>query len=181
MFRSFAQKFGSGVPNFIFTLKKELRIKAQQTDKSLVVSNKKNNKSNENKISIMNISRGNKLKTIRLPKNFEDMEEKKLIFKGKSLHLSNELNNEDPEELVKYNEDLDLYAMNENLYHKKILDEDIKNQKKVKLAIVRKKINKLENLEEKNFNLLTWDAKEQIKHLHMNDPSKLKTKPLSFF
>ena len=40
----------------------------------------------------------------------------------------------------------------------------------MKLAIIDKKIKRLEGVKHTYFNLLTWDAKEQIKHLHLNDP-----------
>jgi hypothetical protein len=77
----------------------------------------------------------------------------------------------DLESFEKFNEDLDLYSKSEEAYHTKIIDEDIRERRRTKTAIIMKKIAKLEGRgEERDFNLLTWDAKEQIKHLHLNDP-----------
>lgn len=76
----------------------------------------------------------------------------------------------DPESLDKLNDDLDLYAQNEFAYHHKVIDEDIRERRRVKIGIIKKKIAKLEGRVEENFNLLTWDAKEQIKHLNIVDP-----------
>lgn len=42
----------------------------------------------------------------------------------------------------------------------------------MKLAIIAKKMKRLEGQKHTYFNLLTWDAKEQIKHLHLNDPEE---------
>lgn len=127
----------------------------------------------KNVLAIANFNNGKKLKKFKLPLNFIN-EEEKFIYKGKSSNLATSIENTDPEDLVRNEEDLNLYAINENLYHKKIVDEDIQKKKKTKLGIIKKKINKIEGLEEKHVNLLTWDAKEQIKHLHMTDPGILR-------
>lgn len=126
----------------------------------------------KNLLAITSLNNGKKFKKFKLPLSFLK-EEEKFIFKGKSSNLAKDIENNDPEALLRNEEDLDLYAMNENLYHKKIVDEDIRNKKKVKLGIIKKKINKIEGLEEKHVNLLTWDAKEQIKYLHMTDPGNI--------
>lgn len=47
-----------------------------------------------------------------------------------------------------------------------------KKRKSIKLAIIAKKMKRLEGEKHTYFNLLTWDAKEQIKHLHLNDPEE---------
>ncbi|RMZ94524.1 neugrin -like protein, partial [Brachionus plicatilis] len=122
----------------------------------------------KNTLTVANLS-GAKLRKFKLPLNLVN-EEKKFILKGKSSHLTNNIGDDDPEALLKNEEDLDLYSMNENLYHTKIVDEDIRNKKRVKFGIIKKRIDKLEGLDEKYVNLLTWDAKEQIKHLHLSDP-----------
>lgn len=123
--------------------------------------------------NVLTIASSNKTKKFKLPLNLVN-EEKKFILKGKSSDLASKIDLDvDPESLVKNEEDLHLYSMDEKLYHKKIVDEDIKKKKKAKFNIIKKKIDKLEGLDEKNVNLLTWDAKEQIKHLNMTDPGKI--------
>ena len=104
--------------------------------------------------------------------NREKSYEKNFIFKGRSAeHISGvDLSVDIDEKLNKLDDDIELYAANENLYHDKVVYEDISERRRKKLAIVNKKIAKLEGRKEPVFNLLTWDAKEQIKHLHLNDP-----------
>ncbi|CAF0752606.1 unnamed protein product [Brachionus calyciflorus] len=145
-------------------------------ENSLIRTNKDDNRNSTKKTKDENFfaigsvsSQGNKFKKFKLPLNLIN-EEKKFINKGKSSRIADELSNRDPESLIKDSEDLDLYVKNEDLYHRKIVEEDIKKNKRIKLGIVKKRIDKIENRDEKNFNLLTWDAKEQIKHLHINDP-----------
>lgn len=80
------------------------------------------------------------------------------------------LDNYDPDSLNKLEEDLELYSRDEELYHEKAVDEDIRMKRRIKIGIIKKKMAKLEGNEQNNFNLLTWDAKEQIKYLNSNEP-----------
>ena len=49
----------------------------------------------------------------------------------------------------------------------------------MRLGIIHKKLNRLEGEKHTHFNLLTWDAKEQIKYLHLNDPEMWTIEKLS--
>ena len=133
---------------------------------------------NKNQIEISSLTSGKgfnfkKFRNIQLPKEYD--EEKKFIFKGKSNMLAKKLSSEgyDPEEFIKYEKELDIYARNENDYHESNIQDDMRRRKRIKLAIIKKKINQIENGLDanRNFNnLLTWDAKEQIKYLNLNEP-----------
>jgi hypothetical protein len=97
--------------------------------------------------------------------------EKRFMLKGRAeMYAGDELDNQDPRELFESEEILDLYSKDENLYHNKIVDEDIKRRYRTKIAIIKKRMAKLYGQDEKMFNLLTWDAKEQIKYLNLNEP-----------
>jgi hypothetical protein len=98
---------------------------------------------------------------------------KNFAFKGKSTNLPDELDDEDPEKFVQYEEELDMFVRDENKYHEKIIDEDIVQRRRMKMAIIKKKIAKIEGEKYRNTNLLTWDAKEQIKYLNLNYPGSL--------
>ena len=100
--------------------------------------------------------------------------EKNFIFKGKSNEYIEKLNDDqDLNEKPEFEEDLELYSTNKNLYHKKVIDEDIRQRKSFKYGIVKKKMKILEEGKGHTYmNLLSWDAKEQIKHLNLNDPGK---------
>ena len=98
-------------------------------------------------------------------------EGKKSSFKGRSNEF--DLTDQDPEEFVKYEEELDAYGQNPDLYHAKIIEGDVKKRRQIKLAIIKKKVNKIEGFRYRNTNLLTWDAKEQIKYLNMTYPGNL--------
>lgn len=106
--------------------------------------------------------------------NIGRQDEKNFILKGKSESFAPEddLDNTDPQELInaENDEDLNLYARDKKAYHRKIVDEDIRARNRVKLAIIKKKLDKLEGRAVSGMNLLTWDAKEQIKHLNLNYP-----------
>lgn len=138
----------------------------------------KKNTANDNFIRIrsMNDGRGGRLKSFRVESEIGERE--RFIFKGKSDQFAHI----DPESLNKLDENLELYSRNEQLYHEKVVDEDMSQRRRLKLAIVRKKMKKLEGGEldqERPFNLLTWDAKEQIKHLNLNNPGNKKRTYLS--
>jgi len=96
--------------------------------------------------------------------------EKNFIFGGKSQYLANDWQNGDPEKLLEVDKDLELYSRSKKLYREKIIEEDERKRKSIKLGIIKKKMDKLNGTREANFNLLTWDAKEQIKYLHINEP-----------
>ena len=134
--------------------------------------NKKDNKTqnNDNSIFIQNLNAGGKLRRFR---NFlPDMKEEdhKFEYKVRSERLIDSLEEDDEENLLKTDEDLALYTKNEGLYHSKIVDEDVRKRKSIKMGIVKKKLKKIEGERYRNTNLLTWDAKEQIKHLSINEP-----------
>lgn len=81
----------------------------------------------------------------------------------------------DPEDLEKQDEDLELYSRSEQAYHTHVIEEDMRARRRAKTAIIKKKISKIEGSGDEhdmkvNPNLLTWDAKEQIKHLNNIDP-----------
>ena len=79
----------------------------------------------------------------------------------------------DPEDLLAYDRALDQFATNKKAYDAKAESDDERQRRRVRLAIQRKRIAKLEQRQEpQQPNLLTWDAKEQIKHLHLQDPSE---------
>jgi hypothetical protein len=136
----------------------------------------KNNNSNQIEISSLTDGKGfnlRKFRNINFPKEYE--EDKKFIFKGKSNILAKKLSSEgvDPEEFIKYEKQLDIYARNQSDYHEKQIQDDIRKRRRVKLAIIKKKMNQMENGPDANRNLnnlLTWDAKEQIKYLNLNEP-----------
>lgn len=150
-----------------------------KTSKDLVISKqssgnfekKKKIQINENVIKIG--TPGSKFRSFKLPLEKRDNYEKKFVYGGRSDRIPDELDNQEPESFLK-NEDLDLYAMNEELYHRKVVDEDMKKRRRIKFAIINKKIRQLEGRQEPDFNLLTWDAKEQIKHIHLKEPGKIK-------
>jgi hypothetical protein len=126
-------------------------------------------KKTESFLRIVNINDGRAggLRRYRFqPRVDDDDDKKKFMFKGKS----DEYNDVDLESLDKLEQDLDLYARGEHLYHEKHIRDDIQMRRRVKMAILKKKIAKIEGQETFNFNLLTWDAKEQIKHLNLNEP-----------
>jgi hypothetical protein len=102
--------------------------------------------------------------------NLNENNEKKFAFKGKSQYLANDWANEDPEQLLEVDKDLELYSRSKKLYREKVIAEDERKRKSIKLGIIKKKMDKLNGTREPNFNLLTWDAKEQIKYLHLNEP-----------
>lgn len=117
---------------------------------------------------------GKKRSYFNLGKEFA-MAEKQFALKGKSEEVMQELDLQDPQDLMngENDEDLNLYARSKDAYHKKVIDEDMAQRRRVKMAIVSKKIAKLEGRQPKSINLLTWDAKEQIKHLNLNYPGKI--------
>ena len=127
-------------------------------------------------------SGSNSFKKFRLPKETlnETLSRRNngngFIFGGKSDSSmgenaeDNDNENDDPESMLKLDEDLDLFIQDPELYHRKQIDDDIYKRKQMKKAIIKKKILKLEGRHETNFNLLTWDAKEQIKYLNLNEP-----------
>jgi hypothetical protein len=106
-------------------------------------------------------------------KEYED-EIKEIKYRGfgKSDNLEYKLIEENEKVKIKYDpdKDLDMFSRNENDFYENIINEDIKERKRIKNKIIFKKINKLEGNLHKNFNLLTWEAKEQIKHLNLNNP-----------
>ena len=142
--------------------------------------NKNAKNTNDSFLRILNRndkSGGTSYKKFRLapmPSQIFKNDGKKFIFNGKSDNLAETIDNKDPESLLDHDEDLDLYASNEKLYHQKQIDEDIHKQRKIKISIINKKMKKLEGENQLNFNLVTWDAKEQIKYLHLNEPGKNK-------
>jgi hypothetical protein len=97
---------------------------------------------------------------------------KNFAFKGKTRDLADELDDEDPEKLLQYEEELDMYARDEGKFHSKVIDEDIARRRRMKMAIIKKKVGKIEGEKYRNTNLLTWDAKEQIKYLNLTYPSR---------
>lgn len=130
---------------------------------------------------------GKKRAYFNLGKEFATAE-KQFALKGKAEDLAEELDMHDPQDLMnaENDEDLNLYARSKDAFHKKVIDEDVARRKRIKMAIVSKKIAKLEGRQQKSMNLLTWDAKEQIKHLNLNYPgfkfkSKFKLYSSSFF
>jgi len=146
--------------------------------------NNKSSKTNDDSflhVKNFNPSSGsNSFKKFRLPKetlNQSLSREKRQNFifgvKSDSLLGENAENNEnddDPESMLKHDEDLDAFIQDPEVYHRKQIDDDIYKRKQMKKAIIKKKILKLEGRHEANFNLLTWDAKEQIKYLNLNEP-----------
>lgn len=114
---------------------------------------------------------GKKRAYFNLGKEFANAE-KQFALKGKADELAEELDMQDPQDLMnaENDEDLNLYARSKDAYHKKVIDEDVARRKRIKMAIVSKKIAKLEGRQPKSINLLTWDAKEQIKQLNLNYP-----------
>jgi hypothetical protein len=138
----------------------------------------KNSKTNVNFLHVKNFdpsSGSNLVKKFRLPQ--ETLTEKNMMKSVKTRAI-NELSGkkddeeEDPESLLKNDEDLDLFMENPDMYHRKQIEEDIFKRKQIKRAIIKKKLLKLEERSEPNFNLLTWDAKEQIKYLNLNEPGR---------
>ena len=145
-----------------------IRLVSQNANKELItfpntfnrMQNRKNRFQNNTKIS-------NNRRSDNYEKNF--------IYRGKSNHIDRNIALQDeedfnPEKEFELEEDLNLFSRNKNLYHKKVIEEDIKQRKRVKLGIIMKRMKKLEGNQHKYINLLTWDAKEQIKYLHLNDP-----------
>jgi hypothetical protein len=152
------------------------------------------NKSKTNDDSFLHVknfnpsSGSNSFKKFRLPKETlnETLSKEKrrsngngFIFGGRSDSLiggekntEGNDNDDDPESMLKHDEDLDLFIQDPELYHRKQIDDDINKRKQMKRAIIKKKLLKLEGRQETNFNLLTWDAKEQIKYLNLNEPGK---------
>jgi hypothetical protein len=129
----------------------------------------------ENSLSLWPQSNSNEFKRKTQRVNLKDNRlnensEKNFIFKGKSQYLANDWQNEDPEKLLEVDEDLELYSRSKKLFREKVIEEDERKRKSIKLAIIKKKMDKLNGTREPNFNLLTWDAKEQIKYLHINEP-----------
>jgi hypothetical protein len=131
-------------------------FKQKNSHEFLHISNLSTNRNRKFKISAGDLNR----------------DEKNFIFRGKSETFApDDLDDQDPEELLKYEEDLNLFAKDENLYHSKIIEKDIKERNKIKNAIIKKNVKKIEDREKyRNTNLLTWDAKEQIKYLHLKHP-----------
>ena len=107
-------------------------------------------------------------------KNFKDNYQKNFMMRGKSEELmtGKEINEDLDESINKMDDNIELYSMNPKVYHDKAVYDDISNRKRIKFAIIRKRINKIEGKTRPSLNLLTWDAKEQIKHLNLNDPGK---------
>ena len=104
-------------------------------------------------------------------KKSQDNYEKKFIYRGKSNQFIEKfVDEENLAEKPELEKDLELFSKNENLYHKQVIDEDIKQRKRIKYGIIKKKMSTLEGNKHKYFNLLSWDAKEQIKYLNLNDP-----------
>ena len=129
------------------------------------------NENNSFRIKSLNDGRGGMTKQFKFK---PPQDNKKFLIKGSSdayMHGLRESEAEiDPEKYFEVEEDLDVYSQNQHLYHKKIIDEDIRKRSSIKLAIINKKMRKLEGEKHSYFNLLTWDAKEQIKYLHLQDP-----------
>ena len=109
----------------------------------------------------------------RFKNNSNTKYDKKFIFKGKSDQFITSFDEDNLEEISELDQDLELFSKNKRLYHQKVIDEDIKQRKRIKYGIIRKKMNILHGNKYTYFNLLTWDAKEQIKYLHLNEPGKL--------
>ena len=123
---------------------------------------------NENfiRISSMN-SRGGAYRKFRVgPSEIDKNDDYEAYRKGLSDFV-------DPDELHQSEKDLDLYSTSEQAYHSHVIQEDMRSRRRDKIAIIKKKVAKLEGHEEENLNLLTWDAKEQIKHLNIIDPGRL--------
>ena len=102
--------------------------------------------------------------------------EKNFIMRGRSQEFEKDLDNEDPHltmnEEADNNEDLNIYARDKDAYHEKVIEEDRMKRRSAKFVIIKKKMEKLDGLKVQHPNLLTWDAKEQIKHLHLNHPGR---------
>lgn len=136
--------------------------------------NNKNNynkqQNNDNTIFIQNLNSGGKLRKFRtvLPDLKEEGD--KFVYKRGSQRLIDSLEEDDEKKLFNMDEDLGLYTKNENFFHQKVIDEDVKRRKKIKMGIIKKKIAKIEGEKYRNTGLLTWDAKEQIKYLNLNEP-----------
>lgn len=100
-----------------------------------------------------------------------DNYEKNFIFRGKSNQYDKGLDeDENPEDELKLGQELDLYSKSKGLFHKKVIADDVNQRQRVKRGIIMKRMNTLEGNKYKYLNLLTWDAKEQIKYLHLNEP-----------
>lgn len=78
-------------------------------------------------MSSLNDGRGGTLRKFRFPNN---QTENNFIFKGKSnqyMHgLKESISEQDPQETFEMEKDLDLYSRDEGLYHKQIIEKDIK-------------------------------------------------------
>lgn len=123
------------------------------------------NKDNFIRISSMN-SRGGAYRKFRVrPSEIDKNDDYETYRKGLSDFV-------DPDELHQSEKDLELYSTSEQAYHSHVIQEDMQTRRRDKIAIIKKKVAKLEGHEEQNLNLLTWDAKEQIKHLNMIDPGR---------
>lgn len=94
----------------------------------------------------------------------------RFVMKGKSDRYFDD--HQDLESMFEHQEDLNLYARDKNLFKAKIVEEDMKKSQKIKLGIIRKKMKLIEGHKHVNTNLLTWDAKEQIKYLNLNYPEE---------
>lgn len=118
-----------------------------------------------------NFNRKNNRNQLRKSQDRQDSYEKKFIFRGKSNQYIEKIDDEESlDEKPELEEDLELFSRNENTYHKKVIDEDIKQRKRIKYGIIKKKMSTLEGYTHSYFNLLSWDAKEQIKYLNLNEP-----------
>ena len=135
-----------------------------------------NNSRNTSGIISLNDGLGGRFRQFKNIKLDEEFDEKRFINKGKSSNLVGEQKlrggsengiDQDPEEYIKYEKELDVFARDENAYHQQQVEADIRRRRRVKLAIIKKKMRQLEEgaSSAKNYNnLLTWDAKEQIKY-----------------
>lgn len=131
-------------------------------------SQNKNNQSNFIRISSLN-SRGGAYRKFRVAPTEDLNDESDADFDQLNRKGVSDL--VDPEELDQRQRDLELYSVSEQAYHSHVIDEDMRARRRAKIAIIKKKIQKLENPEQEvTLNLLTWDAKEQIKHLNSLDP-----------
>jgi hypothetical protein len=128
-----------------------------------------------------NFNRKNNRNQLRKSQDRQDSYEKKFIFRGKSNQYIEKIDDEESlDEKPELEEDLELFSRNENTYHKKVIDEDIKQRKRIKYGIIKKKMSTLEGYTHSYFNLLSWDAKEQIKYLNLNEPGNFREKQTIF-
>jgi hypothetical protein len=139
----------------------------------LLSQNKTNHNNNDQLTHFFNDERKPLTTLKRFKNNSNTKYDKKFIYKGKSDQFITSFNEDNLEEISELDQDLELFSKNKRLYHQKVIDEDIKQRKRIKYGIIKKKMNILHGNKYTYFNLLTWDAKEQIKYLHLNEPGKL--------